>query len=177
MEGKVLLFDATGAEIGETYARRARQLVKQQRAIWADDTHTAIQFMPDAEEAWEVHPKAEPTPPAAAAPSSERSSTLYALAERRMRDRRRIIWHSILFIPGYFFIFLLWMMATNGRLFNFGYMTMGFAYGMWTMAFIAHLRTFAITYGNSLRSKDWETRRRIRLEAEVDHLKRMGYSD
>jgi len=196
MEGKVILFDANGTEIGETYARRARQLVKQQRAIWADDTHTAIQFMPDAEEAWELHPKSEsaahtsypePDPVSHAAHKPFSSSTahhttdtasgLYALAARRMQDRKRIIWHSLLFIPGYFLILFLWMIATNARMFNLSFLTMGFAWGAWTMAFIAHLRTFAKEYGYSLRPKDWETRRRIRLEAEVEHLKRMGYSE
>jgi len=172
MEGKILLYDADGAEIGETYARRARQLVKQQRAIWADDTHTAIQFMPDGEEGWEVHPKGETSP----APTST-SGALYALAAKRIQDRRRIIWHSVLFIPGYFIIPLLWMIATNGRMFNLSFLTMGFAYGAWTVAFISHVRAFAKAYGYSLKPKDWEGRRRIKLEAEVDHLKRMGYSE
>jgi len=49
MENKVLLYNSSDIKIGETYARRARQLVKQQRAMWIDDTQTAIRFAPGME--------------------------------------------------------------------------------------------------------------------------------
>ena len=49
MENKVALYNANGAKIGETYARRARQLVNQQRAMWVDDTQTSIRFAPGME--------------------------------------------------------------------------------------------------------------------------------
>ncbi|MCL2216161.1 MAG: 2TM domain-containing protein [Defluviitaleaceae bacterium] len=49
MEGKVLLYDYNDVKIGETYVRRARQLVKQQRAFWTDGSQTAIRFLPGAE--------------------------------------------------------------------------------------------------------------------------------
>ncbi|MCL2571964.1 MAG: hypothetical protein FWE11_06135 [Defluviitaleaceae bacterium] len=171
MESKVILYDANDTEIGETYSRRARQLVKQQRAIWADDTHTAIKFMPDQTEEWE-----EPQEPAKTHTPST-SGALYTLAEKRIKDRRQIILHSIFFIPGYFIISLLWMIATNGRLHHMSYLTMGFAYGAWTIAYFSHLRNFIKTYNYKLKPEDWERRRRNRLEAEVDRLKRMGYSD
>jgi len=44
MEGKVILYDSRNNRIGETFVRRARQLVKQQRAAWTDDNCTAIRF-------------------------------------------------------------------------------------------------------------------------------------
>ncbi|MCL2378226.1 MAG: 2TM domain-containing protein [Defluviitaleaceae bacterium] len=44
MESKVLLYDSNNVKIGETFARRARQLVKQQRASWVGDNHEAIRF-------------------------------------------------------------------------------------------------------------------------------------
>jgi len=172
MESKVLLIDANGTEIGETYSRRARQLVKQQRAIWADDTHTAIKFMPDQEEEWEISPTEVELPPPV-----DKSSALYALAAKRIRDRRRMIIHVLAFIPGYFLISFIWLAMTNGRMFDMSFLTMGFAWGMWTMFFISRLRAFAKEYGYSLKSRDWETRHRIRLETEVDRLKRMGYRD
>jgi len=180
MEGKVLLFDANGVEIGETYTRRARQLVKQQRAIWADDSHTAIQFMPDAAEAWELHPpEAELTPSPASTtapvPTADKSSILYTLAEKRMEDRRRLILHSVLLIPGYIGVMILWVMLTGNRMFNLSFLTMGIAWGMWTMSYITRLRAYIKAY--SLKTNDWQLRRRIRLEAEVDRLKRLGYSD
>ena len=49
MESKVILYDAKDKKIGQTFARRARQLVKQQRATWVDDQHEAIRFAPGME--------------------------------------------------------------------------------------------------------------------------------
>jgi len=172
MESKVLLIDAAGTEIGETYSRRARQLVKQQRAIWADDTHTAIRFMPDQEEEWETTRESDPTPRAEKNPE-----VLYAIAEKRIRDRRRMILHALALIPGYIAIAIIWAVLNNGRWYETSWLTMGFAWGMWTMYFIAHIRTFTREYSYFLRPKDWEMRRRLRLEEEVDRLKRMGYRE
>ena len=49
MDGKILLYDSNDVKIGETYIRRARQLVKQQRATWTDDSQKAIKFSPGME--------------------------------------------------------------------------------------------------------------------------------
>lgn len=49
MEGKVLLYDSNGAKIGETFFRRAKQLVKQQRASWTSEKQDAICFSPGME--------------------------------------------------------------------------------------------------------------------------------
>jgi len=49
MEEKILLYDSDNVKIGETYVRRARQLVKQQRACWTDDGQKAIRFVTGAE--------------------------------------------------------------------------------------------------------------------------------
>ena len=49
MDGKVLLYDSNDVKIGETYIRRARQLVKQQRAFWVDESQKAIKFAPGME--------------------------------------------------------------------------------------------------------------------------------
>ena len=49
MESKVLLYDSNDVKIGETFIRRARQLVKQQRASWIDDNQNAIRFAPGQE--------------------------------------------------------------------------------------------------------------------------------
>jgi len=49
MEGKVLLYDSNDVKIGETFIRRAKQLVKQQRASWIGDNHDAIRFAPGME--------------------------------------------------------------------------------------------------------------------------------
>jgi|GEM_PF-5298369 len=49
MDNKVLLLDSNNVKIGETFIRRAKQLVKQQRAAWVDDTQSAIRFAPGME--------------------------------------------------------------------------------------------------------------------------------
>jgi len=49
IETKVTLYNANEVKIGETYTRRARQLVRQQRAMWIDDTQSAIRFAPGME--------------------------------------------------------------------------------------------------------------------------------
>ena len=51
MDGKVILFDSNDVKIGETYMRRARQLVRQQRAMWTDESQRAIKFAPGMENA------------------------------------------------------------------------------------------------------------------------------
>ena len=177
MEGKVTLFDANGVEIGETYTRRARQLVKHQRAIWMDDTHTAIQFMQDSPEGWERSIEPEPilaTTPAPASPP-DKDSALYTIAEKCIRDRRRFIVHTLFLIPGYFCILILWMIITNARMHNMSFLTMGFAWGCWTMTYIFHLRAYRKSYRYG--AGDFATRRRLKLQAEVDRLKRMGYTE
>ena len=173
MEGKVIMLDASGAEIGETYTRRARQLVKQQRAMWADDAHTAIRFMPDTAEDWELEPTpvAGPTPPA---PETDRTGALYAIAARRMRDRRRIIWHTLALIPVFLIIFLWGMTSYHGSRQGEGFLIfMGFSWGVWMTLYINHLRSYIKSCDYIPRS----TRRRIMLDAEVDRLKRMGYTE
>ena len=49
MENRISLYNANGVKIGDTFTRRARQLVRQQRAMWTDDSQTAIRFAPGME--------------------------------------------------------------------------------------------------------------------------------
>ena len=49
MEPKITLYNSNDEKIGETYMRRAKQLVRQQRAMWTDEYHTAIRFAPGKE--------------------------------------------------------------------------------------------------------------------------------
>ena len=176
MESKVIMLDASGAEIGETYTRRARQLVKQQRAIWADDAHTSIRFMPDKTEDWELEPlepilTKEPPP----TPEIDRTSSLYAIAAKRMRDRRRIVWHTVLLIPVFIIIAMFgvsWYdMSRHGG--NGFLIFMGFCWGVWVTYYFNHLRRYLKSLDNLPRS----TKRRLMLDAEVDRLRRMGYTE
>ena len=174
MEGKIIMYDAEGTEVGVTYSRRARQLVKQQRAVWADDTHTAIRFTPDAADEWELEPA---TTAPHSAPDARKSSILYALAEKRIHDRRRIIWHSVALIPVFILIFL-WGLTSyharrGGEMFI---LFMGFGWGVWLTAYVAHLRNY-VKSNNFAGLGGWEARRKLQLEAEVDRLRRMGYTE
>jgi len=49
MENKVSLYNSDDVKIGETFPRRAQQLVRQQRAMWRDDSQTSIRFAPGME--------------------------------------------------------------------------------------------------------------------------------
>jgi len=178
MESKVIMYDASGTEVGETYTRRARQLVKQQRAIWADDTHTAIRFAPDTEDDWTPEPV--PAPPlATTAPATEKTNaSLYALAEKRLRDRKWLIWHTVALVP-VFFIILIWGVSSwnarrGGEMFL---IVMGFCWGAWATSYVAHLRSYIRMSGYIPRPGNWEARRKLSLDVEVDRLKRMGYTE
>lgn len=48
-ENKVTLISSEDVVIGETFMRRAKQLVRRQRAQWTDDNQTAIRFYPEME--------------------------------------------------------------------------------------------------------------------------------
>ena len=170
MESKVTLYNVNGEEIGETYSRRARQLVKQQRAMWADDTHTSIQFLPDATEDWEaaIDEEAPKTTPHT---HDHKPNTLYTLAEKRLRARRRFIWHCVLLIPVYMLV-----TGLSGVMYNvdheIGMFFLGLGMGAWTVLFACHVFMYIKTHG---RGVDWEMRRKLKLDAEVAALKRMGY--
>jgi len=55
MENKITLYNSNNTRIGETFERRARQLVRQQRAMWVDESQTAIRFAPGMEN-MDIHP-------------------------------------------------------------------------------------------------------------------------
>ena len=83
MENKVLLYNANDVKIGETYIRRAKQLIRQQRAVWADDSQTAVRFAPGMENMDAV------------------DGRLDELVEKRLRERKNFILHSFALIPGF----------------------------------------------------------------------------
>ena len=119
METKVSLYNSHDEKIGETFIRRAKQLVKRQRAVWVDDSRTAIRFAPGMENmddttadyipesAAAAVPIAEPAP-AVAKPGEPMTGTagdgipaawMLPLVEKQMRQRRRFIMHTFAFIP------------------------------------------------------------------------------
>ena len=85
MESKVLLYDSNDTRVGETYVRRARQLVKQQRASWIGENNEAIRFAPGMEKmddpaTDDIHEKFLPH-------SASADGELMKLAKRRVHAR------------------------------------------------------------------------------------------
>ena len=101
---------------------------------------------------------------------------LYAMAERRMRERNRLIWHTVALIPVFIALFVWGYSSYNavrgGELFL---MVMGFVQGAWVMSYISRLRNYVKMSGYL--PGNWEVRRKMELDVEVDRLRRMGYTD
>ncbi|MCL2189587.1 MAG: hypothetical protein FWC16_11560 [Defluviitaleaceae bacterium] len=127
MDGKnrVTLYDAEYNKIGETFARRGAQLVRQQRAEWTDDSHSAIRFHPGMEHADTCEDAGEeipavpathdtPTPREAALPDG----IFLEEVDRQMRARRRFVIHTFLLLPGVTFVFISAMIVYDLYFFN-----------------------------------------------------------
>jgi len=121
MEGKVLLYNSNDVKIGETYMRRARQLVKQQRAVWIDDGQEAIRFAPGAENLETVEDASDAADVLGAVPVTDKK--LMELARRRVI--LKIIFKSLCL--GYLavnaFLVFIWLLSGGG-----------YFWPIWTMA-------------------------------------------
>lgn len=163
MKSKVMLFDASGAPVGETFMRRARQLVSQQRAEWINDG--AIRFAPDADISdigvgmsidEETLPEARPI----------RSKTgpdalLYHIAETRLQERKNFIWHSILLVPVTIICLILGLSSRSDEFLTF-------LLGAWLSPYGFHAFIFFRKILNEYRP---ESRAR-QIEGEVEKLRR-----
>ena len=165
METKVIMYDADNQKVGETFLRRARQLVSKQRATWTDDTQTAIRFAPD--DPLEMETDIIDTP------SKDKDERLLSLAKQiisERHERHRFIWHTLALIPGYIsiiFVINVMLAARNGNDYVF------FLWGAWTMAYAIHAYVFIKPRWLSYRNL--EGRYRQTLDYEIERLKRMGY--
>jgi len=50
MVQQVTVYDENGAAVGMTFPKRAKQLISKQRAVWHDETHTAVQLLAEAKD-------------------------------------------------------------------------------------------------------------------------------
>ena len=165
MKNKVMLFDASGVPVGETFMRRARQLVNQQRAEWINDN--AIRFAPDAdvgEAEWATDFAEEPKAILADVKESGSEALLYYIAERRISERKKFILHSILMLPVY--LILLLMAAAVGRNGQYFLLT---TWSAWTTPYMLHAFVFIRERLKEYRPEDRERQ----LEREVDKLRRV----
>ena len=136
MEEKILLYNSSGAKIGETFARRARQLVKQQRASWMDAEQKAIQFAPDMENMDEREdiPLAIPV-----SNRAEDEKWLLELAEKRIKERKLFRIHTIALIP---VIILMFTISDGIRISALNrsdaLVVLGFFLGAWITLYAVH---------------------------------------
>lgn len=171
MEGKVLLYDANDVKIGETFMRRAKQLVKQQRATWVDDGLEAIKFAPGMEDASDV-PDTTPEAEATTDPTKHEEKWLIKMAEKRLWHRKAFMLHSITFLPGMAFI-LLMAAALGDAIFRSDLvigMFLGFPWGVWVTAYAIHVYYY-YKGGYSKRNLSKDERWAQKLAEEVAMLK------
>ena len=122
MESKVLIYNSDDIKIGETFIRRARQLVKRQRAMWVNDEQTAIRFAPGME-------NMDSTPDS----GDKLMNQLMPLAEKRMRDRKKFVIHTFATIPLAIIFIYLYSMDMD---------TIGF-HLIWVIPYTAHAFLYA----------------------------------
>jgi len=113
MEGKVLLYDSNDVKIGETFVRRARQLVKQQRASWVNDNQDAIRFAPGMENlddtvADDMHEKSF---------TQSADDELMKLAKRRVHARFAFHLHRSIALALSVFVVIIYLLTDRGGYF------------------------------------------------------------
>jgi len=165
MENKVLLYDISGKKVGETFMRRARQLVKQQRAMWMDDGQTAVQFITDVNTK-EIMDDAEISP----LPVFDDEAWMIDLANKRIIQRRVYITHSVAFAIGTIPLsFAISLAADNSYWFM---MAMAItATSSWFLGFMAHTIVFAVKM-HRVRRPDEASGQQRAIEREIANIKR-----
>ncbi|MCL2015019.1 MAG: hypothetical protein FWG68_02090 [Defluviitaleaceae bacterium] len=161
-ESKIALYDSEDNKIGETFMRRAKQLVKQQRAFWADDKQTELKFLPGMENF--VVPDAPISEETAAATAAEletppktlsEESWIVLLAEQRIKTRKLFIWHSIALIPGFIALYLfviMWVHWSNQGIW------IGMLWSSWATLYITH---FCVYFKNNAAVAKMSTGRKL----------------
>jgi len=140
MDSKVILYDSHNNKIGETYARRARQLVKQQRASWVDESGGAIRFAPGMENMDD----------AVADDMREKhmDKELMRLARRRVHARFGFRLHSLIALAVCVFLIMLYMLTDMG----------GYFWPIWPMlglglSVVIHGIVYKTVFGDDMNSK------------------------
>jgi len=166
MEPKIILYDSNDVKIGETFVRRARQLVKQQKAVWTDSTETALRFLPGMENS-DTNLEDEPTSePIASETKPQDEAWLVALAEKRLRARSLFIIHSVWLFPMWLLIFLFCAVFLHGFVAGFFLGALG---ASWGTAYLIHAYLFLKNNRRFRQSRD--ERKAKQLAAEVAVLK------
>ena len=146
MEGKVILYDSNNIKIGETFVRRARQLVKQQRASWVSDDQTAIRFAPGMEKADDLID--DHTHETYTAHSTDIDADLLNLARKRVRAWFAFKLHLSLAIIINVFLIMVYMLTDRG----------GYFWPIWPMlgmgvGAVIHWVIYKIVTGDDMNNK------------------------
>ena len=94
---QLAVYDESGAQIGMTFPKRARQLINKQRALWHDDTHTSIRLLPDSKEDAPMDEYLDDDMDETPGPSGSDDLLLY-LAKKNVREKRNLIKHIVVYI-------------------------------------------------------------------------------
>ena len=154
----IAMIDSNENKIGETFSRRAKQLVKQQRAVWTSDEKDTIKFIQDMENISEDDTDEE---------------WVISLAKKRIKDRKLFKWHSITLIP---VIILAAMFSAiimeASRNTSGGAFFMGLTWGSWVTSYIIHAYFYFKKYplGGQAAKK---ARKERELAAEIAAIKTM----
>ena len=176
MEEKVLLFDSNDKKVGETFKRRAKQLVRQQRASWVNDSQEAIKFAPGMENKEADITKHDNCHDDCHGDCHDDyhdehyEKWLVALAEKRLWERKFFKLYSVAFLPGIVIIFF-FTVALGGAIFRNDLMVglfLGFSCGAWVTAYGIHAYHF---YKNWRQNIPRTERRERELAAEIAMLK------
>ena len=159
MSSMITMLDANDEKIGETFFRRAKQLVKQQRAKWTSEDQKAIRFMPGMEDSNE---EANDTPQDLAC-----EKWIHELAIKRIQDRKFFKWHSIAIAPSLVMVFLVtvWMIHPlyGGQV---AMLFLGLAWGSLSTSYFIHVFFYLNKYpirDNALK----KARREREIAAEI----------
>ena len=164
MSNMITMYDASDNKMGETFFRRAKQLVKQQRAAWTGDDQKAIKFVPGMEY---LNEGVDDT----SSKDSTEEKWIHELAIKRIKDRRLFKWHSITFVPGLIFAFMVaagMIDAAFGG--NAALLFLGLAWGSLSTAYFIHLYFYVKKY--PLRDSSVKKARKQReIAAEIAAIK------
>ena len=160
---KVTIYDQKNQIVGETFQRRAKQLVLKGRATWLNEG-SAIMLQAKAPEEDEMENNGyidlRETAETHTVPKMHSEDLLMHLAKRNLRKRRELLIH----IAAYIASFILLIFITNG----FRGLSWDFYFGVYVTWGIF------IAYKIFVQLREWFTRRRPApdaLKAEYERLK------
>lgn len=100
---QLTVYDESGAPIGMTFPKRARQLISKQRALWHDDTHTAIRLLPEtkADTAAVEYQDLDDDDLEDTTGFTGSDDLLLYLAKKNVREKRNLLKHIVAFIAAW----------------------------------------------------------------------------